>query len=216
MAEPVSASEFAASYIRDAILRNELKPNSRIQQHALAAELGVSHVPLREAIQMLVAEGFLTTPARRGAFVTPLSEEHVREIFNLRIVLELDMLKNSIPNLTPEQLSGLNDICDGENEVSDIIQYGDFNAKFHLALYGGATRPRQIFLIKSLWNNALRYSTLLRIDGNHFTQSQAEHRAMVDYACKGDIDGACGILEEHLSFALNRIVSIMQENHDVE
>ena len=80
----------------------------------------------------------------------------------------------------------------------------------------GATRPRQIDLIKSLWNNALRYSTLLRIDGNHFRQSQAEHRAMVDYACKGDIDGACGVLKEHLSLALNKIVSIMQENHDVE
>jgi len=72
---PVSASEFAAIQIRKSILDGTLEPGARIAQHALASELGVSHVPLREAIQRLEAEGFLAVHPRRGAFVMPLSVE---------------------------------------------------------------------------------------------------------------------------------------------
>ncbi len=213
MKKPVSASEFAASYIRKAILRNELKPNSRIQQHALAAELGLSHVPLREAIQKLVAEGFLTTQARRGAFVMPLSELDAKEIFDLRIILEIDILKNSIPNLTTIQLKELNEICTRGDKITDIIQ--TLNNQFHLALYAGAVKPRQIDMIKSLWNNASRYLSILRIDGNYFIQSQAEHQAMADLASRGDVNGACNVLEKHLLSASNEIITIMQENRDL-
>lgn len=214
MKKPVSASEFAASHIRQAILRNELKPNSRIQQHALAAELGLSHVPLREAIQKLVAEGFLTTHARRGAFVMPLCERDAGEIFDLRIILESDILKNSIPNLTAEQLHELKKICTRGDGISDIIEYGEFNTTFHTALYAGVEKPRQIDIIKSLWNNASRYSSILRIGGRHFRQSQAEHRAMTELASKGDVMGAAEILKKHLSSASEEIIAIMQENRN--
>lgn len=209
--KPISASEFVASHIRQAILSNELTPNSRIPQHALAAELGVSHVPLREAIQKLVAEGFLTSHPRRGAFVMPLSRDDVKEIFDLRLVLEVDVLKNSIPNLEPEQLKALRNICAKADNVTNIIKYGELNKQFHIALYAGAIRPRQMEIIQSLWSNAARYSSLLRINGEHFEQSQHEHGKMIEFAAQGDIEGAINILSNHLMLASEEIIAIMQK-----
>ena len=211
MSEPVSASDFVAAHIRQSILNNELKPGSQIKQHKLAAELGVSHVPLREAIQKLEAEGFLTRHPRRGAFVRPLSANDVKEIFDLRIILETDILKKSIPNLDSEQIQLAQVICAKADQVKDIIEYGEINNQFHLALYSGINRPRQISLIKDLWKNKSRYSIILRFKGNHFERSQATHWDILKAASKGDVELACRVLENHISTAAENILAIMKK-----
>lgn len=211
MSRPVSASEFVVTHIRQSILKNELKPGSQIKQHALAAELGVSHVPLREAIKKLEAEGFLTLHPRRGAFVRPLTIDDVEEVFDLRIILETDALRRSIPELNAEQLESAQEICSEADEVKDTIRYGGLNDQFHSALYIGAARPLQQDMILSLWRNAARYSSLLRLVGEHFEQSQVEHWEMTKAASDNNVEKACEILQHHLTSAVNAIVSIMRK-----
>ena len=203
------ASDYAAQEIRKAILSGELKPQSRIQQHALSAELGVSHVPLREAIQTLAMEGFLELHPRRGAFVMPLDEEDVTEIFYLRKVLELDAMRASINQIDSERLAAITTICKSGDEVIDVIGYGALNIKFHRAIYANPGRTRQLNMIEGLWKNAARYASLLRHDGQHFKQSQEEHWALIDAITKKDIDDACEIIEAHLDHALENILKLM-------
>jgi len=131
---PVSASEFAAIQIRKSILDGTLEPGARIAQHALASEFGVSHVPLREAIQRLEAEGFLAVHPRRGAFVMPLSVEDASEIFELRATLEVKALRASMAALTSEQLQIAREICAAGDGVTDVVSYGELNVQFHRAL----------------------------------------------------------------------------------
>ena len=163
MTSPVSASEFAAIQIRKSILDGTLEPGARIQQHALASELGVSHVPLREAIQRLEAEGFLAVHPRRGAFVMPLSVEDAREIFELRATLEVKALRASMAALTSEQLQIAREICAAGDGITDVVSYGELNVQFHRAVYAGAGRPRLQAMIETLWSNAARYSMLLQL-----------------------------------------------------
>jgi len=211
MRKPTSASEFAAQEIRKAILNGELKPEERIQQHALAAELGVSHVPLREAIQKLEMEGFLELHPRRGAFVMPLNEDDVTDIFYLRKLLESDALETSIHHIDSERLKVISAICESADEVKDIIHYGELNTQFHRAIYSSAGRPRQLNIIEGLWKNAARYSSLLRLNGQHFEQSQSEHWALVKAISRGDVEEACSILDNHLTSALDEILSLMKK-----
>jgi DNA-binding GntR family transcriptional regulator len=212
MTSPVSASEFAAIQIRKSILEGALEPGARIQQHALASELGVSHVPLREAIQRLEAEGFLAVHPRRGAFVMPLSLEDAREIFDLRATLEVKALRASIPALTSEQLQIAREICAASDDVTDVVRYGELNVQFHRALYAGACRPRLQAMIETLWSNAARYSMLLRFRGDHFERSQSEHWDLVEAAVNGDVERACTTLQDHIAAAAQKIAAIMSRD----
>ena len=208
----VSASEFAAAQIRKSILEGALEPGARIQQHALALELGVSHVPLREAIQKLEAEGFLAIHPRRGAFVMPLSMDDAREIFDLRVTLETKALRASIPALTAEQLQIVREICTAADGVTDLVCYGELNVQFHRALFAGANRPRLLNLIETLWSNAARYSMLLRFKGNHFEQSQIDHWDLLEAAVHRDVERACLTLRHHVATAAEKILEIMKDD----
>jgi DNA-binding GntR family transcriptional regulator len=209
MIAPVSASEFAAMQIRKAILDGTLEPGVRIQQHALASELGVSHVPLREAIQRLEAEGFLAVHPRRGAFVMPLSRDDAREIFDLRATLETKALRASIPNLNSEQLQIIEEACAAGDGVTDLVRYGEINVQFHRALFAGAGRPRLQSLIETLWGNAARYAMLLRFKGGHFEQSQIDHWELVEAALRGDVERAATTLATHIDAAAGKILHLM-------
>ena len=212
MNAPVSASEFAAMQIRKSILDGTLEPGARIQQHALASELGVSHVPLREAIQRLEAEGFLAVHPRRGAFVMPLSIDDASEIFDLRATLETKALRASIPNLTSEQLQIVRESCAAADGVTDLVRYGELNVQFHRALFAGANRPRLQSLIETLWSNAARYSMLLRFKGGHFQQSQIDHWDLVEAAVHRDTERACATLTDHIAAAVQKILKMMAED----
>jgi DNA-binding GntR family transcriptional regulator len=212
MASPVSASEFAAIQIRRSILEGTLLPGARIAQHALASELGVSHVPLREAIQRLEAEGFLAVHPRRGAFVMPLSIEDAREIFDLRAMLEVKALRASIPLLTSEQLQIAREACAAGDGVTDVVRYGELNVQLHRALYAGAGRPRLQAMIETLWSNAARYSMLLRFKGDHFERSQSEHWDLVEAAVNRDAARACATLQDHIAAASRKITEIMSRD----
>jgi DNA-binding GntR family transcriptional regulator len=212
MTAPVSASEFAAMQIRRSILDGTLEPGARIQQHALASELGVSHVPLREAIQRLEAEGFLAVHPRRGAFVMPLSTDDAREIFDLRVTLETKALRASIPNLTSEQLQIVRENCAAADGVTDLVRYGELNVRFHRALFAGANRPRLQSLIETLWSNSARYAMLLRFKGGHFEQSQIDHWDLVEAAVHRDTERASATLTDHIAAAAQKILKIMADD----
>lgn len=212
MTAPVSASEFAAMQIRKSILEGTLEPGARIQQHALASEFGVSHVPLREAIQKLEAEGFLAIHPRRGAFVMPLSRDDAREIFDLRVTLETKALRASIPHLTSEQLQIVWETCAAADNVTDVVRYGELNVRFHRALFAGADQQRLQHIIETLWGNAARYSMLLRFKGGHFQQSQIDHWDLVEAAVHRDVERAGAILTDHIVTAARKILKIMSED----
>ena len=83
-----SMSEQIAQELRNAIQDGELKPGERLVERALAIRMGVSHIPIREALGRLAEEGLVERTPRRGARVAALSEQELREISSLRIVLE--------------------------------------------------------------------------------------------------------------------------------
>src|SRR5438093_1254358 len=99
-----SLTSAVVNVLREKILRGQIKAGEQLRQHAIAAELHVSRIPVREALRQLEAEGLVTIIDHRGAVVSGLSPEEILEMFEIRMVLESYLLRLSIPRLTDEDL----------------------------------------------------------------------------------------------------------------
>ena len=102
--DPANTPDCIASALRNAIMQGQFKANQPLRQDHIARELGVSKIPLREALVQLKAEGLVSFMPNRGAVVSELSANEVDEIFTMRIALETKALESAIPNLSSADL----------------------------------------------------------------------------------------------------------------
>src|ERR1051326_30154 len=94
-----SLTSAVADKLRDKIVRGEIHEGEQLRQDAIAREFQVSRIPVREALRQLEAEGLITIIPHRGAVVSSLSPADIEELFDMRAVLECEVLRLSIPNL---------------------------------------------------------------------------------------------------------------------
>src|SRR5687768_3065054 len=127
--------------IRDGILHGNYAEGEPLRQDALADELGVSRIPIREALRQLEAEGLVTFNPHRGAIVSTLSLAEIEEVFDLRTTIEADLLRRAVPRLTPEQLDQADEVLDryaSALQSGDVSKWGELNWQFHSTLYAAA------------------------------------------------------------------------------
>src|SRR5512138_1964205 len=98
-----TVASMTVAALRERILRGDYPEGDPLRQDALADELGVSRIPVREALRQLEAEGLVTFSPHRGAVVSTLSLEEIQELFELRADIESDLLGRAIPRMTTEQ-----------------------------------------------------------------------------------------------------------------
>src|SRR3954452_12204296 len=104
--------------LRDRILRGEYPEGEPLRQDAIAIELGVSRIPVREALRQLEAEGLVTFTPHRGAVVSTLSIDEIVELFELRAEIESDLLRRSIPHMTEaHHIKAANILAEYEREL---------------------------------------------------------------------------------------------------
>src|SRR3954465_9280734 len=101
-----------ADAIRERILRGPYPEGEPLRQDAIGAELGVSRIPVREALRQLEAEGLVTFNPHRGAVVSSLSLEEIEELFELRADIECELLRRAIPSTTAPDLARATDVLD--------------------------------------------------------------------------------------------------------
>ena len=132
-------ASMAVEALRERILRGDYPDGEPLRQDALADELGVSRIPVREALRQLEAEGLVTFSPHRGAVVSSLSLAEIEELFELRAEIECDLLRRAIPKTTKEQLDRATRSLD---EFEDALQRGrgDALGTAQLALPRGAVR----------------------------------------------------------------------------
>ena len=92
--------DLIAASLREEILRGVIPPGQALRQEELAGRFSVSRLPVRDALLRLEAEGLVDVFPNRGAFVTTLSADEVREIYHLRILLEGDAIETAVPRMT--------------------------------------------------------------------------------------------------------------------
>src|SRR6478736_4823991 len=110
--ERKSLSVQVADTLRQLIISNTYTQGHQLRQEEVARRLGVSHIPVRAAFQLLEAEGLITNVPYKGAVVTRLSAAEIEEYFDIRATLEVDLLKRAIANITPEAVTRARKIVD--------------------------------------------------------------------------------------------------------
>ncbi|QJW83990.1 GntR family transcriptional regulator [Ramlibacter terrae] len=169
-----------------------------LRQEEIAAELGVSRVPVREAFFQLQAEGLVQVVPNKGVYVRSLSADNLSELFRLRRLLEADVLGDAVPlhtTLTLNRIETIRAALDKARTVGDWLA-GD--REFHEALYAPAERPETLAIIRRLrfivdrfYFSRLKPST--RAQGWH-----EEHHALIRAVRRRDAKAAAKLLSAHL------------------
>ncbi|HEX6966206.1 MAG TPA: GntR family transcriptional regulator [Gemmatimonadaceae bacterium] len=201
---PVARQTLAAATveaIRDRILSGVYPEGQQLRQDALAAELGVSRIPVREALRQLEAEGLVTFSPHRGAVVSSFSVTEIEELFDIRATLETDLLRRAIPRLTDEDFLRAAEILD-EYEAAfnarDVAAWGDLNWQLHSTLYAAANRPMTMGVIENLHHHTNRYARMQLALTHGESRAREEHRAIVTAARRRNVERACALLEAHI------------------
>lgn len=206
---PGNTPEFIANALRNAILQGQYTANQPLRQDQIAEELGVSKIPLREALVQLKAEGLVTFMPKRGAVVSELSSAEVEEIYTMRIALESVAIEKAIPKLNTSDVIRAQSVLEIIDSENDKTQWGDLNWEFHATLYHAAQLPLLLNTIHNLHNNVVRYLIIYLDHLSAFGLSQKEHWALLK-ACrdKKTVD-AKRILKKHLKQASERLITYL-------
>ncbi|MEM7117401.1 MAG: GntR family transcriptional regulator [Chloroflexota bacterium] len=204
--------ELVAQYLRQAILRGELRSQQPVRQDKVAEALGVSKVPVREALAQLKVEGLVSYRTNRGAFVTGLMPAEAREIYLMRMALETMALEHAIPNLTKAHLARAQSALMVIDVEEDSAMWSELNWEFHAAIYQQAQMPHLLSMIEMLHVNVARY-LVLYLDRMQFqTKSQVEHYELLAACQQGDVQTAVSILKQHLQDASTALETFLTDS----
>lgn len=209
-----SSHELVAAVLREAITAGVLRANQPLPQDEIAAQLHVSHIPVREALRQLQSEGLVSYQANRGATVTALTPEEIQEIYEIRAILETAAIRRAAPRLTPAALGRAEAILAGAESTSDSSSWGSLDVDFHRVAYALDDRPRLDELITGLLRRVDRYWTLHGLMLTHREPFEREHRAILAALVRQDGDAAAELLEAHLTGAAELLIGEMRRQAD--
>lgn len=174
-------AEQLVDVVRDRILTGVVAPDRPIRQDALASELGVSKIPLREALARLEQEGLIVSQANRGFTVRPLSAAEVEEVYALRLKLEPEMAALAARYASPAEQARACEFLDRIDAKTDSPSegVGAFNRGFHLALLRPANQPVTLTILERLHVLSERYVRKHLEPLGRDERAIEEHRALL-------------------------------------
>jgi DNA-binding GntR family transcriptional regulator len=195
-------SSAIGTQLRDAVLSGAYPSGAQLRQDALAAQFGVSRIPVREALLQLEAEGLVQIVPHKGAVVAGLSKVEVDDVFGLRMLLEVRLLRQSAPLLSPDDFDELDRIQHAFGEAirgKDAARWGVLNAELHTALYRRADLPRTSAVVANLLTTSERYTRIQLSGKAAWQRAQAEHADLIALCRRGETEAACALLERHIA-----------------
>ena len=190
--------------LRRAIVDGVYHPGAPLRLQVLAAEYGVSFIPVREALRMLEVEGLVEIIPNRGARVAPLSLAAVEDVYSTRLALEINALRRGFDHITPDIVQRGYELID---QIVKAFKRGDnrayeFHRELHFLLYEASGSRWLIQMISTLWDHTDRYRRLSMPLNEDIDGLGREHEAIFAAIEKGDRDAASAALRSHLEHTL--------------
>jgi DNA-binding GntR family transcriptional regulator len=208
-----AADKIAAS-LRNAILRGEMGAGKPLRQDAIARRFRVSHIPVREALRQLAAEGLVTIRPNRGAIVSRLSPAEAKELLEIRCMLETQAVRWALPHADAGLLARAEAALAQSERTSDVARWMEINWRFHTALYERAGRPRLLALIETLDAQIDRFIRVLITASDYRKQAQEEHRAILAAYRVGNTAAVSSLLEQHMTETSRLLTELLQRYRD--
>lgn len=194
------ATQRVANHLRSAILGGVLGPGARVRQEDVAQQLGASRLPVREALQMLAAEGLIENEPNKGARVPRRSMHEVDVMYRMREQLEPLALAESLPELDDSDLDELSSLQQQIEADTDVGHFLDLDRQFHLLTYAGCRIEQLNSTVHRLWNSTQYYRrAYVQISGpDRMWVVNAEHRLLLDALFRRDETDAGRFLAGHI------------------
>ena len=200
--------------LREAILRGDLVPGERLMELQLAAKLGVSRTPIREAIRMLEQEGLAITIPRKGAIVAGMTEKDMQDVLEIREALEELSVQVACDKITDEEVAKLRENMENFEtslKSGDIKRMAEADVEFHDVIYQATDNPKLINMLNNLQEQMYRYRVeYLKNPSNH-EQLLREHEAIYRGIMEKDKDAVTEMIRKHISNQVDVVKNIIRE-----
>ena len=196
--------EQVVKLLRDAILSGKISTGERLNESVLARDLGLSRIPVREALQKLQEQGLVVDAPRRGKFVVNLSEEEIQKINSLRLILEGEALRLCRAKMSAEGLSDLAKIVDKMDHSRDVLEIdaSALDIQFHRTLWQHSGNEYLAKMLESITIPLFAHRVLWRLNREMLgwaSNLPNPHRLLLEFV-EGKINKpAEEVMLEHLS-----------------
>lgn len=210
-----SAQQQAYIYLQDQIVSGALSGGSRLKPEIIAQTLGISRMPVREAIRQLDAEGYVTIRPNRGAVVTSRTPEQVVELFEIRAALEGFAMRLAMPNATQEAIEDLKlELVRLRRLQSNTVAWADRHDQFHDALCKLSGRPQLCAEIRRL---RLAIKPYVRLYSKSHTSPEIpghEHDHILRAMQSGNADRTERVAREHVMVNAQAIAQCLSSRQE--
>ncbi len=208
---PKTAQEAVLAEIREQLLDGRLAPGGSIRPDALGDELGVSAVPVREALRILEGEGHVHYRPHRGYVVATLDVADLVEIYRIRELLETEAVSRAIPRLRGEAIARLHEIVREMDEVQDdVISLTAVNRRFHFTLFEAAEMPQLVRVLRILWDSSDRYRLRYLMAPENRQLVHDQHQRMMQALADADVEAFIAESHKHHQHAVATLAEVFE------
>lgn len=190
----------AYEFLRSKILSGELPPQSRIKEQEVAAQLGVSRTPVREALARLESEGLIHSSPRRGAVVRQIELDEIDETYEIRAALERLVSKRACERATDSEIDEMDrELISAEKEQAEghrsaVLEHA---VQFHALLNRSSRSPRLIAMLRSLGERLRVFRNRSMYQPGRAEAAMRQHRAILEALRRRDVREMQRWVEEH-------------------
>jgi DNA-binding GntR family transcriptional regulator len=191
--------EQVADYLREGIIAGRFPRGARLKQQEIASLLNTSITPVREALKLLEAEGYVSGDNYRGAVVAPFDMDASAEVLNLRILLETQLVRGAVENATGQDIAELRVMA---GEFASAFDAGDnegaraANYRFHHRMFEIARMPQTLHFVQILWAR-YPFDLINRLKGR-VSRAADEHDEMLKAIIGSDASAAMLATRQHI------------------
>jgi DNA-binding GntR family transcriptional regulator len=203
--QPEALLSYIEKQIKQSVVSGELKPGAKLSPSAVAANLGVSHIPVREALTSLAASGYLEHKPRVGFFVRTLSPEDLADIYHWREILEREAFTMAIPQLTGDDIEEMRRLCSQMRKLTASAQRREYlalNRQFHFIAFRRSGSDRLLRFLTYLWDAAAPYTFTGLVNPG---EAQQDHERIMGRFEARDVDGVIELMARHRGIAVDAV-----------
>lgn len=214
----VSAQQAIHAKLRSMILSGEFLAGQPLRQEEIARLLGVSRLPVREALNRLSIEGLVELKPRRGFFVTSLNAGEIEDIFDMRAMLEERAGQLATTRRTAADVQALDALVDALEDAltrpAPFETWADLNLRFHTQLYQSCGRKHLRRQIDLLRDNVAPLIRVLAQQEGELRRSQEEHRRMAELFRAGEAAAVGRLCREHCTYTARSLIKLLRSAPD--
>jgi DNA-binding GntR family transcriptional regulator len=213
---PLSREDFAYDAIKEAILGGDLLPSQKISLTDLARNLGVSIIPVNNAVRRLTSEGLIRQDPHHSPCVEEFSAKDTNEVLTIRYHMEELALQLAVPNFTEIGITALHSYLDKMRQVvgqNDHHSYSKINRPFHMYIYSFSNYPMLCDMIDDLWNKAElnRCRSVFALVPHMVEHSLQDHINLVEKIENKNLEAAVDILKQHKNYSRVKLLESLEK-----